>query len=110
MNENDILGKLYDIAVERKNEPIENSYTNYLFEKGLDKILKKVGEETTEVIVASKNDNKQDTICEIADLLYHLSVLMAQKEIKPEEIAEELDRRHQKSGNKKAERKPIENF
>ena len=110
MKKNDILGNLYEVALERKKEPIENSYTNYLFDKGLDKILKKVGEEATEVIIASKNDNNQDTVGEIADLLYHLAVLMVEKDIKPEEVAFELDKRHQKSGNKKAERRPIENL
>ena len=78
----------------RKTEKKEGSYTTYLFEKGLDKILKKVGEESTEVIVAAKGEDRAETIYEIADLAYHVMVLMAQMGISLEEIRDELARRH----------------
>ena len=72
----------------------QGSYTTYLFEKGLDKILKKVGEESTEVIIAGKAEDKAETIYEISDLAYHVLVLMVQLGIKPEEIYKELGSRH----------------
>ena len=78
----------------RKTEKKEGSYTTYLFEKGLDKILKKVGEECTEVIIAAKDDDKAETIYEIADLAYHVMVLMAQMGITVENIRSELASRH----------------
>jgi phosphoribosyl-ATP pyrophosphohydrolase/phosphoribosyl-AMP cyclohydrolase len=78
----------------RKTEKKEGSYTTYLFEKGRDKILKKVGEECTEVIIASKGDDKKETIYEIADLMYHVMVLMNQMDISVEEIHRELASRH----------------
>ena len=78
----------------RKIEKTEGSYTTYLFEKGLDKILKKVGEESTEVIIAAKADDKRETIYEIADLTYHLLVLMIQMGISLEDIHRELASRH----------------
>ena len=78
----------------RKTEKKEGSYTTYLFEKGLDKILKKVGEESTEVIIAAKAEDKKETIYEIADLAYHVLVLMAQSGITLEEIRNELASRH----------------
>lgn len=78
----------------RKNEKKEGSYTTYLFEKGLDKILKKVGEECTEVIIAAKADDKKETIYEIADLAYHVMVLMLQMGISLEDIHNELKGRH----------------
>ncbi len=78
----------------RKTEKKEGSYTTYLFEKGLDKILKKVGEECTEVIIAGKADDKKDTIYEIADLAYHVMVLMIQMGISLEDIHDELASRH----------------
>lgn len=78
----------------RKIEKKEGSYTTYLFEKGIDKILKKVGEETTEVIVAGKGGDKQETIYEIADLAYHVMVLMVQMGISLEDIHQELASRH----------------
>ena len=70
----DILQQLYDTVLERKGEKQEGSYTCYLFEQGLDKILKKCGEECSEVIIAAKNGKKEDTVGEISDLLYHLTV------------------------------------
>ena len=78
----------------RKTEKKEGSYTTYLFEKGLDKILKKVGEESTEVIIAAKAEDKRDTIYEIADLTYHVMVLMVQMGISVEDIRSELESRH----------------
>ncbi len=85
---------LYEMLVGRKTNPKEGSYTTYLFEKGIDKILKKVGEECTEVIVAGKGDDKEETIFEIADLAYHVMVLMVQMGITPADIAAELAKRH----------------
>jgi len=78
----------------RKTEKKEGSYTTYLFEKGIDKILKKVGEECTEVIIAGKADDKKETIYEIADLAYHVMVLMLQMGITLEDIHDELASRH----------------
>lgn len=105
-----VVEQLYEVIKERKGNPIEGSYTSYLFEKGLDKILKKVGEEATEVIIASKNNNKSEEVSEICDLIYHLMVLMANQGIDIEDIAQELDKRREKTCNKKTERKPIENI
>lgn len=78
----------------RKTEKKEGSYTTYLFEKGIDKILKKIGEESTEVIIAAKADDKKDTIYEISDLAYHVMVLMVQMGISLEDIKKELASRH----------------
>ena len=88
------LEGLYDLLVGRKEEKPEGSYTTYLFEKGIDKILKKVGEECTEVIIAGKADDKKETIYEIADLAYHTMVLMVQMGISVEDIHRELASRH----------------
>lgn len=88
------LKKLYDLLSLRKEEKPEGSYTTYLFEKGLDKILKKVGEESTEVIIAGKAEDKEETVYEIADLVYHVMVLMVEMGISPEEVLTELDSRH----------------
>ena len=88
------LGALMKLIEGRKIERTEGSYTTYLFDKGLDKILKKVGEESTEVIIAAKADDKKDTIYEIADLTYHLLVLMIQMGISIEDIHNELASRH----------------
>lgn len=87
------LFKLYELIKGRKTAPQEGSYTTYLFNKGLDKILKKVGEECTEVIIGAKN-GKEETVFEIADLLYHTFVLMVEKEITVEEVIDELAKRH----------------
>ena len=78
----------------RRTSPKEGSYTTYLFEKGLDKILKKVGEESTEVIIAAKAEDKKETIYEIADLAYHVMVLMVQAGITLDDITKELASRH----------------
>ena len=85
---------LMELLVGRKQEKKEGSYTTYLFEKGLDKILKKVGEESTEVIIAAKEQDKKETIYEIADLAYHVMVLMIEAGIPLEDIHKELASRH----------------
>ena len=85
---------LYRLIQGRKTNPKEGSYTTYLFEKGLDKILKKVGEECTEVIIAGEKEDKAETIYEISDLAYHVLVLMVQAGITVEEITRELEKRH----------------
>ena len=85
---------LYRLIAGRKTEPKEGSYTTYLFEKGLDKILKKVGEESTEVIIAAHAKDKKETIYEIADLTYHVMVLMIEAGISLEDIHRELASRH----------------
>lgn len=90
-----MLESLYNEIVERKEQPKEGSYTNYLFDKGLDKILKKVGEETTEVIIAAKNDQKE-LVYETADLVYHMLVLLAEKNIPLTDIEKELGKRQGK--------------
>ena len=88
------LEGLYQLLVSRKKDLPEGSYTTYLFQKGLDKILKKVGEESTEVIIAGKAEDKAETIYEIADLAYHVLVLMVQMGISVEDIRAELASRH----------------
>ena len=89
-----MLETLYKEALDRKENPKEGSYTNYLFDKGLDKILKKVGEESTEVIIAAKAEDKKETIYEIADLAYHVLVLMVEAGISLEDVRKELASRH----------------
>ena len=88
------LHGLYELLMERKTKLPQGSYTTYLFEKGLDKILKKVGEECTEVVIAGKAGDKKETVYEIADLVYHVLVLMAQMGITVDEVEEELASRH----------------
>lgn len=85
---------LYDLLEGRKQERPEGSYTTYLFEKGIDKILKKVGEECTEVIIAGKADDKKETVYEIADLAYHVMVMMVEMGISVEDVHRELASRH----------------
>jgi phosphoribosyl-ATP pyrophosphohydrolase/phosphoribosyl-AMP cyclohydrolase len=89
-----VVDFLYDLILSRKEEMPEGSYTTYLFEEGIDKILKKVGEESAEVIIASKNEPDQELIYESADLVYHMLVLLAARGIKPDQIREELKKRH----------------
>lgn len=86
----DVLEKLYSLLEDRKVNPVDGSYTNYLFDKGLDKILKKVGEESAEVIIAAKNESKEEITYEISDLVYHTLVLMVNSGIKIEDIKKEL--------------------
>ena len=96
-----VLMDLYQVVLDRKTNPMEGSYTCYLFEKGLDKILKKVGEESAETIIAAKNDVPDDTVGEISDLIYHLMVMMAEKGIPLEDVLAELESRSRKIGNLK---------
>lgn len=88
------LNGLYELLHERNRERPEGSYTTYLFEKGIDKILKKVGEECTEVIIAGKAGDKKETVYELADLAYHAMVLMVQMGISVEDVHRELASRH----------------
>lgn len=88
-----VLNEIYDIVVSRKKEMPEGSYTTYLFTKGLDKILKKVGEEAAEVIIGAKNRSRDEVVYEVGDLLYHLMVLLAEQDIRPEEVYTELAKR-----------------
>ena len=88
------LMELYRLLEERKATMPEKSYTTYLFEKGRDKILKKIGEESTEVIIAAKADDKKETVYEIADLAYHVMVLMVEMGISVEDVQKELGSRH----------------
>lgn len=85
--------KLYELIKERKINNTEGSYTTYLFNSGIDKILKKIGEESSEVIIGAKNDNKEETIYELADLFYHSLVLMVEKNITLNDIKDELTKR-----------------
>ena len=84
------LNELYEIIKNRKAEPKEGSYTNYLLDKGLDKILKKVGEEATEMVIAAKNPDAEELKYEISDFLYHMMVLMVEKGLTWEDITAEL--------------------
>ena len=84
---------LMELIKGRKSDPVEGSYTSYLFDKGLDKILKKIGEESSEVIIAAKND-KKEAIYEISDLIYHMMVLMAEMDIEIKDVIKELASRH----------------
>lgn len=95
-NNGEILQRLYKTVEGRRDNPQEGSYTNYLFDKGIDKILKKVGEESTEVIIASKNSAKDEIVYEVSDLLYHLIVLLVERGVKLEDIYEELEKREKK--------------
>ncbi len=88
-----VFEKVYDVIKDRKLHPKEGSYTNYLLDKGLDKILKKLGEETSEAIIAAKNPDNQEVVYELSDLLYHMMVLMALKDISWEDVTAELARR-----------------
>ena len=88
------LNALYELICGRKTSPKEGSYTTYLFEKGIDKILKKVGEECTEVVIAAKGGDRREAIYETADLCYHVMVMMAEMGITPDEIKAELASRH----------------
>lgn len=91
-----IIDEVYATIEERRKKPVEGSYTNYLFDKGLDKILKKVGEETAEVIIGAKNRDKDELIYELSDLVYHSLVLMVEQGILPDDIKNELKRRQNK--------------
>ena len=96
-----VLKALYETVLNRRDNKKEGSYTCYLFEKGIDKILKKVGEECSETIIAAKNGDNSETVYEIADLIYHLMVMMVEQEIELDEVLSELDKRSEKTGNLK---------
>ncbi|HWJ04045.1 MAG TPA: bifunctional phosphoribosyl-AMP cyclohydrolase/phosphoribosyl-ATP diphosphatase HisIE [Verrucomicrobiae bacterium] len=91
-----VLNELYTLIMDRKTSRPEGAYTTYLFDKGQDKILKKVGEEAAETLIASKNHNRDELVYEVSDLFYHLMVLLAYHEMEPGEIATELIRRRKK--------------
>ncbi len=97
----DYIKNEYRTILERKAAKQEGSYTCYLFEQGIDKILKKVGEECTEMVIAAKNNDKNETVYEITDLIYHTLVMMANQGITPEDIEAELEKRAAKAGNLK---------
>ncbi len=97
----DYIKNDYQTILSRREAQEEGSYTCYLFEQGIDKILKKVGEESTEMVIAAKNGVKEDTVGEICDLIYHTLVMMAQQGITPEDVEAELERRARKTGNLK---------
>ena len=100
-DDSDIFADLEKQIADRKAHPVEKSYTNYLLDQGVDKVLKKVGEEASEVIIASKNLDKTELLGEIDDLLYHLFVLMNQTDLSLEEVRKKARERHQIEGNKK---------
>lgn len=104
INDN-ILQDLYEMIVDRKNNPKDKSYTNYLLNEGIDKICKKVGEEATETVIAAKNTDKDELIGEICDLIYHVEVLMYDRGVNIYDIKNKLTQRHKIEGNKKIENK-----
>jgi phosphoribosyl-ATP pyrophosphohydrolase/phosphoribosyl-AMP cyclohydrolase len=89
-----ILSRLYNQIIDRRDNPKEGSYTNYLFDKGLDKILKKVGEEASEVIIGAKNKSKDELVYEMCDLIYHSMVLMVSEGVTMDDLKAELTKRH----------------
>ena len=91
---NQILHDVYNVIVDRVNNPKEGSYTNYLFDKGLDKILKKVGEEASEIIIGAKNGDKDNVRYEVADLLYHISVVLVEQGLTWDDVFGELAERY----------------
>jgi len=105
-----ILQQVYNVILERRKMPSENSYVSTLISKGTNSILQKIGEESTEVIIASKNGNRNDVIHEITDLLFHLLVLMVNQGISLEDTLEELKNRFGKSGLEEKEKRKIINI
>ena len=101
MSVNDVWKQLYQVVQDRKASPQEGSYTCYLFDKGLDKILKKVGEECAETIIAAKNGDKTELVGEINDVFYHMMVMMNECGVTMEDVCKEMDIRAQKIGNLK---------
>ena len=91
-----MLKRVFEVVEDRKANPKEGSYTNYLFEKGEDEIVKKIGEEAVEVVLAVKGQGDERVISELADLTYHCLVLLSQRGLTPDDVAAELERRHQK--------------
>ncbi len=100
----DALEQLYQTIESRRREPMSGSYTNYLFEQGLDKICKKVGEECAETIIAAKNGDPAPLVGEVSDVLYHLLVLLCERGVPWSAVRDELELRSQKIGNKKERR------
>ncbi|MDP4121196.1 MAG: phosphoribosyl-ATP diphosphatase [Bacillota bacterium] len=98
---NEVLTELYNTVVERSKKREEGSYTCYLLDKGLDKILKKVGEECAETIIAAKNNDNAETILEISDLAFHMMVMMVHQGISLDDVMAELEKRSNKTGNLK---------
>jgi phosphoribosyl-ATP pyrophosphohydrolase/phosphoribosyl-AMP cyclohydrolase len=96
----DIIDRVLDKIKERRNQPQEGSYTTYLFNEGIDKVLKKVGEESTEVIIGAKNNDKEELTAEISDLVYHVLVLMELQGVDIADIKQELVKRHVKTDRK----------
>ena len=92
-NPQKVLDSVFEVIKDRKANPREGSYTNYLFDKGLDKILKKVGEEATEMVIAAKNEGSNEIVYEMSDFLYHMMVLMAEKNVSWEDVTDELSKR-----------------
>jgi len=103
--DNNIIENVYKMLEDRRENPREGSYTNYLLEKGTDKICKKIGEEASETIIAAKNTDTEELIGEISDLAYHILVLMLDKGVTVEDIKKKLSERHKIEGNKKVENK-----
>ena len=89
----EIMDELFEVIKDRQANPKEGSYTNYLFDKGVDKICKKIGEEASEVIIASKNRNSEEVTYEVADLFYHVCVLLVEQDITLDDIYKELKNR-----------------
>jgi phosphoribosyl-ATP pyrophosphohydrolase len=94
----DILQAVYQVILDRRSQPAESSYTASLMQKGIDKILKKVGEEATEVVIAAKGGKRDEIVYETADLIFHLLVMLGFHDIPPEEVYDELKRRFGTSG------------
>lgn len=101
MNDREVLAALYATVENRRDNPTEGSYTCYLLNEGIDKILKKVGEECSETIIAAKNNDNGETVYEVADLLYHLTVMLVKQGIPLDDVLTELDKRSEKTGNLK---------
>lgn len=98
-----ILNEIYDMIKDRSINKKEGSYTNYLLEQGIDKICKKVGEEATETVIAAKNESKDDLVGEICDLIYHIEVLMFNRNVEIKDVVDKLSERHKKECNKKVQ-------
>lgn len=98
---NDVIKGLYEIILDRKENMVEDSYTCYLFSKGIDKILKKCGEECSEMIIAAKNNDNDELSNEICDLVFHVLVMMAEQGVGLSDIEQILEQRRQKIGNLK---------
>ena len=105
----DVLTELYEVVTQRHENPQEGSYTCYLFDQGLDKILKKVGEECAETIIAAKNGNNNELKNEVSDLIYHLLVMMNERGLPLEDVLGECEERSKKIGNLKVMKKVDKN-